>query len=78
MEFQEEALREVARYAASMNREMENIGARRLHTMMELLLEDLNFRAPRVDPEDLVITPEKVRRTFADLTENEDIRKYLL
>ena len=78
VEFQEEALREIARYAASMNREMENIGARRLHTMMELLLEDLNFRAPRVDPEDLVLTPEKVRCTFAELTENEDIRKYLL
>jgi len=78
VEFQEEALREIARYAATMNREMENIGARRLHTMMELLLEDLNFRAPRVAPEDLAITSEKVRYTFADIAGNEDIRKYLL
>lgn len=76
--FQEEALREIARYAAAMNREMENIGARRLHTMMELLLEDLNFRAPQVSPEDLQITPEKVRHTFGDIAENEDMRKYLL
>jgi ATP-dependent HslUV protease ATP-binding subunit HslU len=76
--FQEEALREIARYAAAMNREMENIGARRLHTMMELLLEDLNFRAPQVSPEDLEITPEKVRHTFGDIAENEDMRKYLL
>lgn len=78
MEFSEEALRGVARYAAHMNREVEDIGARRLHTMMELLLEDLSFRAPLVTPGDGNITLEKVEEVFRDIAENEDIRKYLL
>ncbi len=76
--FTDAALREVASLAAKMNREMENIGARRLHTMMEQLLEDISFRAPEMMEKEFRIDDIFVRERLAPLVENTDLRRYLL
>lgn len=76
--FTDAALREVASLAAKMNREMENIGARRLHTMLEQLLEDISFRAPEMTEREVRIDDIFVRERLAPLVENTDLRRYLL
>ena len=76
--FTDAALREVASLASKMNREMENIGARRLHTMMEQLLEDISFRAPEMTEREVRIDDAFVRERLASLVENTDLRRYLL
>jgi ATP-dependent HslUV protease ATP-binding subunit HslU len=76
--FTDEALKEVASLAAKMNREMENIGARRLHTMMEQLLEEISFRAPELTEKEVYIDEAFVRERLVPLVENTDLRRYLL
>ena len=61
-----------------MNSEMEDIGARRLHTMMEQLLEEISFSVSDSDDEKIEITGETVREKLSGLVENRDIRRYLL
>ena len=61
-----------------MNSEMEDIGARRLHTMMEQLLEEISFSVCDMNTETIEITPEMVREKLSGLVENRDIRRYLL
>lgn len=76
--FTKEATEEIARLAHKMNSEMEDIGARRLHTMMEQLLEEISFNVSDMDTEKIEITPEMVRERLSGLVENRDIRRYLL
>lgn len=76
--FTKEATEEIARLAHKMNSEMEDIGARRLHTMMEQLLEEISFNVSDMDTEKIEITPEMVRKRLSGLVENRDIRRYLL
>jgi len=76
--FTDEALKEVASLAAKMNREMENIGARRLHTMMEQLLEEISFKAPELTEKEVYIDEAFVRERLIPLVENTDLRRYLL
>ncbi|MFY9383867.1 MAG: ATP-dependent protease ATPase subunit HslU [Acetomicrobium sp.] len=76
--FTDEALKEVASLAAKMNREMENIGARRLHTMMEQLLEEISFKAPELTEKEVYIDEAFVRERLVPLVENTDLRRYLL
>lgn len=76
--FTKEATEEIARLAHKMNSEMEDIGARRLHTMMEQLLEEISFNVSDMDAETIEITPEMVREKLSSLVENRDIRRYLL
>ena len=76
--FTKEATEEIARLAHKMNSEMEDIGARRLHTMMEQLLEEISFNVSDMDTERIEITPEMVREKLSGLVENRDIRRYLL
>ena len=76
--FTQEATQEIARLAHKMNSEMEDIGARRLHTMMEQLLEDISFNVSDMDEENIEITGEMVREKLSSLVENRDIRRYLL
>ena len=78
LEFTKEATEEIARLAHKMNSEMEDIGARRLHTMMEQLLEEISFGVSDMDVEKITITPEMVREKLNSLVENRDIRRYLL
>jgi ATP-dependent HslUV protease ATP-binding subunit HslU len=76
--FDDGALKAIASLAAKMNREMENIGARRLHTMMEQLLEDISFKAPELREREVRIDEAFVNERLADLVENTDLRRYLL
>ncbi|MNO50499.1 ATP-dependent protease ATPase subunit ClpY [compost metagenome] len=57
---------------------MENIGARRLHTILEKLLEDLSFEAPELTLEKMVITPEYVREKLASIAQDRDLSQYIL
>jgi ATP-dependent HslUV protease ATP-binding subunit HslU len=76
--FTEEAILEIARLAAEVNRETENIGARRLHTMLERLLEELSFEAPDITLEEIQITPHYVRERLGDIVDNRDLSQYIL
>ena len=57
---------------------MENIGARRLHTIIEKLLEDISFNAPDLEEKTINITKEFVNDTLKDIVENRDLSKYIL
>ncbi|MBM9536393.1 ATP-dependent protease ATPase subunit HslU [Desulfobulbus alkaliphilus] len=76
--FEEEAIREMARIAVQVNRKTEDIGARRLHTIIERVLDEISFDAS--DREDLVftVTAEYVLRQLTDISENEDLSRYIL
>ena len=76
--FTKEATQEIARLAHKMNSEMEDIGARRLHTMMEQLLEEISFSVSDMEDESIEITGDMVREKLSGLVENRDIRRYLL
>ncbi|PZD93317.1 HslU--HslV peptidase ATPase subunit [Paenibacillus sambharensis] len=78
VEFSEDAIRELAGIAADVNRNTENIGARRLHTILEKLLEDLSFEAPELSLEQMLITPEYVRDKVGDIAQNRDLSQYIL
>lgn len=78
IEFSEAAIREIASIAAEVNRNTDNIGARRLHTILEKLLEDLSFEAPELNLESFVITPEYVREKLKDIAQNKDLSQYIL
>ncbi|PLX98739.1 MAG: HslU--HslV peptidase ATPase subunit [Desulfuromonas sp.] len=76
--YTDEAIREIARIAKTVNERTENIGARRLHTVMEKLLEELSFNAPELPQSGIEITAEEVRRRLADISQNEDLSRYIL
>ena len=78
LKFTPEATAEIAKLASKMNSEMEDIGARRLHTMMEQLLEEISFNVCDKDLDEIEITPELVKERLSQLVENRDIRRYLL
>ena len=70
--------REIARYAAVVNEKTENIGARRLHTILERLLDELSFDASEMDGEAITIDAAYVQRVLADMVKNEDLSRYVL
>jgi len=76
--FDEEAIHEIANLAAEVNQHVENIGARRLHTVIEKLLEDISFDASDKSGEKITITAEHVRNTVGDLAKNSDLSKFIL
>lgn len=78
IEFSPEAIREIAQIAASVNQNTENIGARRLHTILEKLLEDLSFEAPELTLDRMVITPQYVREKLAGIAQDRDLSQYIL
>lgn len=78
VEFSDSAVEELARIAVEVNQNTENIGARRLHTILEKLLEDLSFEAPDIQLESFQITPEYVREKLAELAKNRDLSQYIL
>lgn len=78
LDFADEALEEIAVLAARMNGEMEDIGARRLHTMMEQLLEEVSFHAPDMEGVTVDIDAAFVRSRLEKLVQDSDVRKYLL
>ncbi|MDA8388594.1 MAG: ATP-dependent protease ATPase subunit HslU [Nitrospiraceae bacterium] len=78
IEFREDAVDEIAGIAASVNERTENIGARRLHTVLEKLLEDISFDAPEKAKGTLVIDKTYVDEKLSDIVEDEDLSRYIL
>lgn len=78
LEFTPEAINELALLATRVNERTENIGARRLHTVMEKLLEDISFHAPELTRQKITITDQYVRDRLANLIEDEDLSRYIL
>jgi len=78
LEFTEDGVREIARIAALANERMENIGARRLHTVLTTLLEDLLFELPEANPGKIVIDAATVQAKLAHVVADEDLRRYIL
>jgi len=76
--FTESAVEEISSFAYDINEETENIGARRLHTIMEKLLEDLSFEAPGMDQEEIKIDIDYVNDKLKDVVANKDLSKYIL
>ncbi len=78
IEFTDDAIAEIARMAFLMNEQTENIGARRLHTILEKLLEDISFNIPDMDEDRFVIDKEYVDDKFKEKIHAEDLDKYIL
>jgi ATP-dependent HslUV protease ATP-binding subunit HslU len=78
LEFHDEAIHELSRIAAEVNTRTENIGARRLHTIMELLLEEVTFNGPDLAGQTIPITKEYVEQRLADVVGDQDLSRYIL
>ncbi|MBI4815921.1 MAG: ATP-dependent protease ATPase subunit HslU [Deltaproteobacteria bacterium] len=78
LEFTDEAIEDMARIAAQANSTLENIGARRLHTVMEALLEDLSFSAPELKDKKVRVDRAMVRERLGKVLESEDLSRFVL
>lgn len=78
IEFSDEAIDKIATIAYEVNQDTDNIGARRLHTILEKLLEDLSFEAPDVNLETITITPQYVEEKLSTIAKNRDLSQYIL
>jgi ATP-dependent HslUV protease ATP-binding subunit HslU len=78
LNFTPDAVQEIAALATKVNERTENIGARRLHTIMEKLLEDISFTAPDLKEQAITINAAYVRERLANLIEDEDLSRYIL
>lgn len=78
VEFTEEAIKEIATISFLMNEQTENIGARRLHTVLEKLLEDISFNIPDMEKEKIVIDDEYVKERFQETIQKEDLDRFIL
>ncbi|RYD06590.1 hypothetical protein N752_02675 [Desulforamulus aquiferis] len=78
IEFSKNSLVEIADIAYTVNEQNENIGARRLHTILEKLLEDVSFEAPELEGQSLTIDSEYVREKLSNVVANRDLSRYIL
>ncbi|WP_163101498.1 HslU--HslV peptidase ATPase subunit [Peribacillus alkalitolerans] len=78
IEFSDDAIRKIAEVAFEVNQNTDNIGARRLHTIMERLLEDLSFEAPDITMEKITITPQYVEEKLGTISRNKDLSQFIL
>jgi len=78
LEFTREALAEIANFAFRVNEGTENIGARRLHTIMERVLDEVSFNAPDLQNKDVKVDAEYVRKMLADIVKDQDLSRYIL
>jgi ATP-dependent HslUV protease ATP-binding subunit HslU len=78
LDFTEEAIDTLAEMSAQINQTVENIGARRLHTVLERLLDEISFSAPDRDGEEITIDEAMVRERLEELTKNADLSKFIL
>lgn len=76
--FEEDAIREMARIAVAVNQRTEDIGARRLHTIMERVLDEISFDAPELTEPKFVVSAGYVREHLNDISENEDLSRFIL
>ncbi|MBV6433459.1 MAG: ATP-dependent protease ATPase subunit HslU [Bryobacteraceae bacterium] len=78
LHFTEDAFEEIARFAAQVNQQQENIGARRLHTIMEKVLEEISFLGPDLKKKNVKIDAGYVRQHLAEIVKDQDLSKYIL
>ncbi|HXG51194.1 MAG TPA: ATP-dependent protease ATPase subunit HslU [candidate division Zixibacteria bacterium] len=78
LNFTEDAIQEIARLAAEVNERTENIGARRLHTVLERLLDDVSFAAPEMSGKEVTIDAAYVRERLLPILKSEDLSRYIL
>eukprot|EP00993_Chasmostoma_nieuportense_P000423 NODE_1391_length_1523_cov_262.206304_g1316_i0.p1 GENE.NODE_1391_length_1523_cov_262.206304_g1316_i0~~NODE_1391_length_1523_cov_262.206304_g1316_i0.p1 ORF type:complete len:449 (+),score=116.42 NODE_1391_length_1523_cov_262.206304_g1316_i0:60-1406(+) len=78
LKVEDAAIQEMAKVAFMANASIQNIGARRLHTVVERVLEEISFNAPDMEGQEVLITPELVRTNVGDILEAQDLRKYLI
>jgi ATP-dependent HslUV protease ATP-binding subunit HslU len=78
LKFNEDSIRAIAKTAASVNERTENIGARRLHTIMETLLEELSFSAPEQSTKDFAVDAAFVHERLSQIADDEDLSRYIL
>jgi len=78
VEYTEDGVREIASIATVVNERMENIGARRLHTVMERVFDEISYDAPDMQDKKVVIDREYVRQRLADIVKDEDLSRYIL
>ena len=76
--FTDPALRRISEIAYEVNSRQENIGARRLYTIMEILLEELSFSADELSGQTITITPDYVNERLTDVVKNQDLTRYIL
>ncbi len=76
--FQDDAIAEIAEVATVVNEKTENIGARRLYTIMETLLDEISFDAPDMTEREVIIDADYVRGKLSDIVEDEDLSRYIL
>jgi ATP-dependent HslUV protease ATP-binding subunit HslU len=78
LEFTKDAIDTIAEIACQINEDSENIGARRLHTVMEQLLEEVSFTAPDLNGQKISVTPEYIQSRLSNLLKNQDLSRYIL
>ena len=78
LEFSEDGVKAIAKFAASTNEKVEDIGARRLHTIMEKVLEDISFEADKFKGQKIVVDEKLVSEKLAGIASDEDLAKYIL
>jgi ATP-dependent HslUV protease ATP-binding subunit HslU len=78
LHFEEDAIREMARIAADVNQKTENIGARRLHTIMERVLDVLSFDASDLEDKEFVVTADYVKEQLSEISQDQDLSRYIL
>jgi ATP-dependent HslUV protease ATP-binding subunit HslU len=76
--FDREGVAEIARLAAEINRTVENIGARRLHTVIERIMEDISYSAPEMKGQTVVVDKALVRKKLGPMLERTDLSKFIL
>ena len=78
LSFTDDALGEIAKFAAAVNEQTENIGARRLHTIMERLLDEISFEGPDLKKKTVRVDAAYVQKQLADIVKNQDLSRYIL
>lgn len=78
LEFDDESIKEIARITQNANEKIEDIGARRLHTVIERVLEDISFEAEKYANDKIIVTKELVNEKLDEISENQDLAKYIL
>lgn len=78
LEFDDDGIKEIARITQNANEKIEDIGARRLHTVIERVLEDISFEAEKYANDKVIVTKELVNEKLDEISENQDLAKYIL
>jgi ATP-dependent HslUV protease ATP-binding subunit HslU len=78
LDFTDDAIDALARFAVRVNEQTENIGARRLHTILEKVLDEISFLGPDLEPKQQLIDAEYVTRTISDIVKDQDLSRYIL